>query len=91
MSHNIVFKDLQHRVFLVRSCFFSLQQIDIFPLAALGIPFQILPDYHDGAGQALETAKRYMETAKGPYALLVKRQTFLPYSLSKKNGNGDPK
>ncbi|CAF4650124.1 unnamed protein product [Rotaria sp. Silwood1] len=52
-------------------------------LAALGIPFQPLPDYHDGAGQALETAKRYMETAKGPYALLVKRQTFLPYALPK--------
>ncbi len=60
-----------------------------FSLAALGIPFQILPDYHDGAGQALETAKRYMETAKGPYALLVKRQTFLPYSLPKKNGDAD--
>ncbi|CAF3893962.1 unnamed protein product [Rotaria magnacalcarata] len=55
--------------------------------AALGIPFQPLPDYHDGAGQALETAKRYMETAKGPYALLVKRQTFLPYSLPKRNGD----
>ncbi|CAF1137367.1 unnamed protein product [Adineta steineri] len=53
-------------------------------LAALNIPFQVLPDYHEGASQALETAKRYMETAKGPYALLVKRQTFLPYSLPKK-------
>ncbi|CAF3142886.1 unnamed protein product [Rotaria sp. Silwood2] len=56
-------------------------------LAALGIPFQPLPDYHDGAGQALETAKRYMETAKGPYALLVKRQTFLPYSLPKRSAD----
>jgi len=56
-------------------------------LAALGIPFQTLPDYHEGAGQALETAKRYMETAKGPYALLVKRQTFLPYSLPKMNAD----
>lgn len=55
--------------------------------AALGIPFQTLPDYHDGAGQALETAKRYMETAKGPYALLVKRQTFLPYTLPKSKEN----
>lgn len=54
-------------------------------LAALGIPFQTLPDYLEGATQALETAKRYMETARGPYALLVKRQTFLPYSLPKKN------
>ncbi|CAF0945337.1 unnamed protein product [Didymodactylos carnosus] len=52
-------------------------------LAAQGIPFQPLPDYHDGAEQALQTAKRYMETAHGPYALLVKRQTFLPYKLPK--------
>lgn len=59
-----------------------------FRSAALGIPFQPLPDYHDGAAQALETAKRYMETAHGPYALLVKRQTFLPYSLPKKS-NGE--
>jgi hypothetical protein len=30
-----------------------------------------------------------METAKGPYALLVKRQTFLPYSLPKNNKDTD--
>jgi hypothetical protein len=28
-----------------------------------------------------------METAKGPYALLVKRQTFLPCSLPKTNAD----
>ncbi|CAF5041716.1 unnamed protein product [Rotaria sp. Silwood1] len=54
-------------------------------LAALGIPFQLLPNNHDSACQVLEIAKHYMETAKGPYALLVKRETFLPYSLSKMN------
>ncbi|CAF4343887.1 unnamed protein product [Rotaria sp. Silwood2] len=54
-------------------------------LTALGIPFQSLPNCHDGAGQALETAKRYMETTKGPYALLVKQQTFLTYALPKMN------
>jgi len=52
-------------------------------LAALGIPFQPLPDYQDGAEQALATAKQYMDNAKGPYGLLVKRQTFLPYKLKK--------
>jgi phosphonopyruvate decarboxylase len=52
-------------------------------LAALGIPFQPLPDYQEGAEQALATAKKYMDQAKGPYCLLVKRQTFLPYKLPK--------
>jgi phosphonopyruvate decarboxylase len=53
-------------------------------LAALGIPFQPLPDYQEGAEQALATAKQYMNNAKGPYCLLVKRQTFLPYKMDKK-------
>ena len=52
-------------------------------LAALGIPFQPLPDYQEGAEQALATAKQYMDNAKGPYGLLVRRQTFLPYKLKK--------
>lgn len=52
-------------------------------LAALGIPFQPLPDYQEGAEKVLLTAKHYMDEAKGPYAILVKRQTFLPYKLPK--------
>ena len=52
-------------------------------LAALGIPFQVLPDYQEGADQALATAKQYMDNTKGPYCLLVRRQTFLPYKLNK--------
>ncbi|CAF1444507.1 unnamed protein product [Rotaria sordida] len=60
----------------------TLNTICIF-LAALGIPFQSLPNNHDGAGQAVETARHYMKTTKGPYALLVKRETFLPYTLPK--------
>ncbi len=52
-------------------------------LAALGIPFQPLPDYQEGADQALLTAKQYMDNAKGPYCLLVKRQTFLPFKMQK--------
>ena len=50
-------------------------------LASCGIPFQVLPDYQEGAEQAIYTAKKYMQTSKGPYCLLVKRQTFLPYKL----------
>lgn len=51
-------------------------------LAALGIPFQPLPDYEDGAELVLQSARHYMDLSKGPYALLVKRQTFMPYHLS---------
>jgi phosphonopyruvate decarboxylase len=53
-------------------------------LASLNIPFQILPDYEEGAEQVLATAKQYMDNAKAPYCLLVKRQTFLPFKLEKK-------
>ncbi|KAL5006397.1 hypothetical protein ScPMuIL_015203 [Solemya velum] len=59
-------------------------------LAALGIPFQPLPDYEEGAEQALQTAKHYMDSTKGPYAFLVKRQTFLPYKLPRDNSAGYP-
>jgi phosphonopyruvate decarboxylase len=52
-------------------------------LAAMGIPFQVLPDFQEGAEQALLTAKQHMDNAKGPYCLLVKRQTFLPFKLKK--------
>ena len=31
--------------------------------------------------QVLESARHYMDLSKGPYALLVKRQTFMPYKL----------
>lgn len=53
-------------------------------LASLNVPFQVLPDYQEGAEQALATAKQFMDSSKGPYCLLVKRQTFLPYKLPKK-------
>lgn len=54
-------------------------------LAALGIPFQPLPDYEEGAELALQSARHYMDLSKGPYALLVKRQIFSPYKLPKVN------
>ena len=53
-------------------------------LASLGIPFQSLPDFQEGAEQTLLAAKQYMDNAKGPYCILVKRQTFLPYKLKKR-------
>lgn len=50
-------------------------------LASLNIPFQVLPDFQEGAAKVLETARLYMEQNQGPYAILVRRQTFLPYKL----------
>jgi hypothetical protein len=47
----------------------------------LHIPFSPLPDYIEGAKKTLNTAKQYMENHSSPFALLVKRQTFLPYKL----------
>eukprot|EP00047_Mylnosiga_fluctuans_P001445 m.220381 g.220381 ORF g.220381 m.220381 type:complete len:434 (+) comp10369_c0_seq1:63-1364(+) len=50
-------------------------------LASLGVPFQVLPDYIEGAEKALQTAKKHLQISQGPYALLVKRQTFVKYKL----------
>ncbi|XP_074617354.1 phosphonopyruvate decarboxylase-like isoform X1 [Acropora palmata] len=52
-------------------------------LASCGIPFQVLPDYQEGAEQALYVARKHMETTKGPYCLLVRRQNFLPFKLER--------
>lgn len=54
-------------------------------LATLGIPFQILPDFQEGAERALYTAKKHIQHSLTPYAFLVKRQTFLPYTLQEQN------
>lgn len=51
-------------------------------LASMGISFEVLPDYQEGAEQAVASAHHYVQTRNAPYALLVKRQTFLPYSLA---------
>eukprot|EP01135_Chromosphaera_perkinsii_P010635 Nk52_evm35s2192 gene=Nk52_evmTU35s2192 len=50
-------------------------------LASLNIPFQVLPDFQEGAEKVLRTAAEYMEQNQGPYAILVRRQTFVPYKL----------
>lgn len=51
-------------------------------LASLGVPFQVLPDFIEGAEKALQTAKKHLQISQGPYALLVKRQTFVKYKLA---------
>lgn len=45
-------------------------------LRDMDIPFDVLPDYAEGAFKVLEKAYKYMETEKGPYAMLVRRETF---------------
>jgi phosphonopyruvate decarboxylase len=50
-------------------------------LTDLNIPFEVLPDYPEGAREAVDTAVHYLETRSGPYAFLVKRATFTKYKL----------
>ncbi|KAI3378792.1 hypothetical protein SNEBB_000792 [Seison nebaliae] len=67
------------------------QQGQVTPglLASMHIPFTILPDYKEGADQAIATAFSHMKSTNGPYCFLVKRQTFSPYIL--KNSNNGKK
>jgi phosphonopyruvate decarboxylase len=52
-------------------------------LAAMGVPFQILPDFKEGAEHAVTDAVKYMRKRKSPFALLVKKGTFDTYKLVK--------
>lgn len=54
-------------------------------LASMNINFEVLPDFLEGAEEAVDTANHYIKSRNAPYALLVKRQTFTPYSLSEAN------
>jgi len=56
-------------------------------LSDMNIPFEVLPDFMDGARDVMQTAQHYLKTRGGPYALLVKRQTFTPYKLATKAPN----
>jgi len=50
-------------------------------LTDMNISYEVLPDYLDGAREAVNSAAHYLETRRGPYAFLVKRQTFTPYKM----------
>ena len=50
-------------------------------LTDMNIAFEVLPDYIEGAREAIDTAVHYLKRRQGPYALLVKRQTFTSYKL----------
>jgi len=50
-------------------------------LTDINIQFEVLPDYIEGARATIDSAVHYMEKRNGPYALLVKRQTFTKYKM----------
>jgi len=56
-------------------------------LADMNIHFEILPDFLEGATEAVDTAIHHMENRPGPYALLVKRQCFTKYKMKKMEPN----
>jgi len=56
-------------------------------LEEMGVPYEILPEYSDGAFDVLEEAYRYMHAEKSPFALLVKKSTFEPYDLTGDQGS----
>jgi len=42
-------------------------------LTEMGVPFDILPDYLEGAREVLDSAVYHMSTRSTPYAIIVKR------------------
>ncbi len=49
-------------------------------LTAAGINYEVLPDYIEGATQAVEAAVNHLKNRGSPYAFIVKRQTFGDYA-----------
>lgn len=50
-------------------------------LADMNIHFEVLPDFIEGATEAVDTAIHHLENRPGPYAFLVKRQCFTKYKM----------
>lgn len=59
-------------------------------ITEMGIQFDVLPDYLEGAKEAVENAVYTSQKRKNPYALIVKRQTFTNYKLKNKVVNAYP-
>jgi len=55
-------------------------------LKEMNVPYEILPDYAEGAFSVLEIAYEYMRKESAPFALLVKKQTFEKYRLAGDQG-----
>lgn len=50
-------------------------------LKEMNIPFAVLPDYEEGVDEVLDKAYASMHKRKGPFALLVRKRTFVTYVL----------
>jgi phosphonopyruvate decarboxylase len=48
-------------------------------LKDMQVPFEVLPDFNEGVDAVLDIAYDYTARHKGPFALLVKKNTFEPY------------
>jgi len=50
-------------------------------LHEMSVPYEILPDYSDGAFAVLQKAYNHFKTESAPFALLIKKNTFEKYKL----------
>ena len=50
-------------------------------LREMSIPYEVLPDFEEGMEAAVANAYSYMNTHRGPYALLIKKNTFAKYKM----------
>jgi phosphonopyruvate decarboxylase len=53
-------------------------------LREMSVPYEILPDHADGAFAVLQKVYKYFKTESAPFALLVKKNTFEKYKLTKR-------
>lgn len=58
-------------------------------LSSMSINYEVLPDYIEGAKEAIEGAVQQMKKRSTPYVFLVKRQTFLPYRKKENADSGE--
>jgi len=59
-------------------------------LTAIGTNFEVLPDYIEGAIEAIESAVNHMKNRGSPYAFIVKRQIFSEYKQKTQFNNDYP-
>ena len=53
-------------------------------LETMGIPYIVLPDSTDAMQESIKTAVETMKKNSAPYAIIIKKGTFEPYSLKNK-------
>lgn len=59
-------------------------------ITEMGIQFEVLPDFIEGATEAVEAAVHSAKKRRSPYALIVKRQCFTNYKLKNVASNVYP-